>query len=545
MKLSSITSSSFSILVIVVAATIVSLVSTASASEAVDKFGIPISIRNEVARVRDPTKILHQLPDHVINQLDSNTINNLEGIVSNFKQNQGIQSDYQLQVGYIDIVGGRGDDTAAVVIPVGGAAAATTSGGGDDGRGDDGSSIIGESSASASTSRISLDLSDLQPYTTFKSTAKCYSDDVPVPCPTERDTTLFEKYDFDNNIHIQVSKNVDSAKIDTITIRKTKRRGDDDEEVTNFSVPTTLQAIGNGLDTVFAYVPYEALDTTYMSNFKMQSQEIPDSSETPTKTRGEAGGRHLRSRSSVLHQSIHQNIQNVIDNDSDSDASSRNLKENKNKNPPRQLEECDTFREVELAVAVESSFCEKAGGGGNGNAEDDKDKGKARKEVDKIIAAVSKEYEMDGLCMKVSIVHYEEVRIVGLSFGLFDIAFSWPIRPTLTGCISHKLHPCVSYPSQYCNPNNDPYKPGVKTNKSGCGSDNGLLDEFQNYWNNNRKDVKRDLAQLMSGTGLECSGGGCVIGCAYVAASCAAPKFSYGVNWYVCCCIFVSDNQNM
>ena len=405
---------SFSILLLAV--TVIAVVS--ASSETVDEFGIPISIRNEVARIRDPTNILNQLPDHVINQLDSNTINNLEGIVSNFKQSQGIQSDYQLQVGYIDIVSGRGDDAAAVVIPVAGSAT-TPSGSGSGGRGDDESgSSVGESSASTSSSRrMSLDLRDLQPYTTFTSTAQCYSEDVLVPCPTEQDTILFEKYDTDNSVHIQVSKSVENGKIDTITIRKTKlssggNNGDGDDDNgdidTNFNVPTTLQSIGNGLDTVFAYVPYEALDTTYMNSFKMQSQEIPTTSETPptTKTRG---GRHLRSRdNSILHQTIHQNIQNVIDNnENDSDAGyHRTLKKEKDQ-PPRQLEECDTFREVELAVAVESSFCSKAGGGATEN-----DKiGKAKREVDKIIANVSKEYEMDGLCMKVSIVHYEEVRV--------------------------------------------------------------------------------------------------------------------------------------
>ena len=122
------------------------------------------------------------------------------------------------------------------------------------------------------------------------------------------------------------------------------------------------------------------------------------------------------------------------------------------------------------------------------------------------------------------------------------------LRPTLTNCISHPHYtPCLSLQLlQFCNPNTDPYKKGVKTNKSGCGSnENGLLDEFQTFWNDNRKNVKRDLAQLMSGTGLECSDGSCVIGCAYVAASCKSPKFSYGVNWYVlapdllfsCCCV--------
>ena len=65
---------------------------------------------------------------------------------------------------------------------------------------------------------------------------------------------------------------------------------------------------------------------------------------------------------------------------------------------------------------------------------------------------------------------------------------------------------------QFCDQDNDPYVPGVETNKSGCG-DEGLLDFFQDYWNANRQGVHRDVAELFSGTGLECdSDGSCTIG---------------------------------
>ena len=65
-------------------------------------------------------------------------------------------------------------------------------------------------------------------------------------------------------------------------------------------------------------------------------------------------------------------------------------------------------------------------------------------------------------------------------------------------------------------------------NLSGC-SNEGLLDYFQDYWNANRQGVPRDVAELFSGTGLECSSGSCVIGCAYVRATCGS--FAYGVNY--------------
>lgn len=88
----------------------------------------------------------------------------------------------------------------------------------------------------------------------------------------------------------------------------------------------------------------------------------------------------------------------------------------------------------------------------------------------------------------------------------------------------------ADYIEGFCDPATDPYKPGVDTNKSGC-TDEGLLDVFQDFWNANRQSVDRDLAHLASGTGLECSNGGCVIGCAYVNVMCTSPSSSYGVNY--------------
>ena len=55
------------------------------------------------------------------------------------------------------------------------------------------------------------------------------------------------------------------------------------------------------------------------------------------------------------------------------------------------------------------------------------------------------------------------------------------------------------------------------------------LDFFTDYWNTNRVGVARDAAHLFSGTGLECSDGSCVIGCAYVGATCSGN--AYGVNY--------------
>ena len=85
----------------------------------------------------------------------------------------------------------------------------------------------------------------------------------------------------------------------------------------------------------------------------------------------------------------------------------------------RQLQtSCTTFREVEVAVAVESSYCAAVGGEANVEAA-----------VAKVMEAVSEDYQQDGLCWKVKVVYLEK----------------------------------------FCDPNDDPYAPGVALNLSGCG----------------------------------------------------------------------------
>jgi len=148
---------------------------------------------------------------------------------------------------------------------------------------------------------------------------------------------------------------------------------------------------------------------------------------------------------------------------------------------------CASFKEIELAVAYESSFCTK-----NSNS-----KNKSDQKVIQVVAGVSVKYQQTGLCTKVKIVHMEG----------------------------------------YCDSAIDPYKEFVDLNNSGCGG-SGLLQGFQKYWNNNRGNIIRDDAQLFSGTGLECSGNGsCVIGCAYVRALCG--QSAYGVNY-----VMFSSNSN-
>uniref|UniRef100_A0A7S1BYA4 Peptidase M12B domain-containing protein n=1 Tax=Corethron hystrix TaxID=216773 RepID=A0A7S1BYA4_9STRA len=138
---------------------------------------------------------------------------------------------------------------------------------------------------------------------------------------------------------------------------------------------------------------------------------------------------------------------------------------------------CTIFKVIELAVVYESTFCADLG-----------DKDTADQRVISLVAGISLKYQQEGLCTKVNIAHIEG----------------------------------------HCESTTDPYKEFVDTNQSGCGSF-GLLDGFTQYWNDNRGDIHRDDAQLFSGTGLECSSGGCVIGCASVRALCNSR--AYGVNY--------------
>ena len=64
------------------------------------------------------------------------------------------------------------------------------------------------------------------------------------------------------------------------------------------------------------------------------------------------------------------------------------------------------------------------------------------------------------------------------------------------------------------------------------------MDCFQDYWNANRRNVHRDVAELFTGVGYECDDDGCTIGCAYVAETCETFRngdidlsSSYGINW--------------
>lgn len=157
---------------------------------------------------------------------------------------------------------------------------------------------------------------------------------------------------------------------------------------------------------------------------------------------------------------------------------SRNLRENKAPtNPMRRMQgdPCSDWKIIEVAIAYESSFCATYGGFVG-----------AENKVSVVFELAKLKYEL--ICVRLVMTHLEG----------------------------------------YCNPNNDPYKNMVDLNSSGCGSF-GMLQLFSDLWNSQRLSVHRDTAHLFSGTGLECNGGGCTLGCASVGTLCDLEA-AYGIN---------------
>lgn len=142
-----------------------------------------------------------------------------------------------------------------------------------------------------------------------------------------------------------------------------------------------------------------------------------------------------------------------------------------------QNEECSRYSVLELAVAYESSFCAYYG----------RNATRADEEVVSIVSLVSSRYQQRNLCVKV----------------------------------------VLSYLEGYCDPDVDPYKEAVDLGESGC-SRPGLTTFFRNYWNANNPTIRRGVANLFSGSILECTNIGCVAGCAYKSTTCNRTE-AYGV----------------
>ena len=283
---------------------------------------------------------------------------------------------------------------------------------------------------------INLDDDDFHQAPIFSPKAKCYDSDVEIPCPVV--SSVSTKYT-NNGVRIQVNRN-GNGEIESISTRRKHGGGG------GGGGHHTVQAIDTN---VFVEIPDEALDPEYFNQFVMQSRDEDIDSRFRRKLRGSFDAAVEAKRKREGGDDAAYDDGDAATAHDDDGHEHRNLQV-----------DCSVsgYREIEVAVAVESSFCADVG---EANVES---------KVQSIMADVSAEYEMDGLCFVATVVHFEK----------------------------------------YCNIATDPYKPGVDLNASGC-SEYGLLDFFQDYWNANRGSVQRDLAELFSGTGLECfDSGGCV-----------------------------------
>ena len=145
---------------------------------------------------------------------------------------------------------------------------------------------------------------------------------------------------------------------------------------------------------------------------------------------------------------------------------------------------CESFDLIELAVAYEHLFCDAFGGPVQANAV-----------VQAIVADISLKYQQEGLCTKVSLSHLDG----------------------------------------NCDANDDPYAVVFETNGNEnaiCGNPISQLRIFQDYWRNNKSNVRRDAAHLFHGYPHSTR----TIGCAYIGVLCntfsgyAVNEVTYGGN---------------
>ena len=205
-----------------------------------------------------------------------------------------------------------------------------------------------------------MTLDDLEPVNLFASKAKCTEGKKKIPCPG---STVFAKR-LDDGSKVTVSKNGE-GKIEKIRRQKSNGKAE------------ILQAVK---DDVFTHIPPEAVDNEFFEKFQYKH---------------------------AFAENIRGHVDRQLRGVATTKKSNRNLQTS-----------CTSFQEIEVAVAVESSFCA-AVGVANVDAK-----------VQSIMDDVAQDYEQDGLCFTARMSYYES----------------------------------------HCDPNNDPYSPGVALNQSGCGN---------------------------------------------------------------------------
>jgi hypothetical protein len=288
---------------------------------------------------------------------------------------------------------------------------------------------------------VSLD--GLEPKSLYTAGAECFQDHVRVPCS---DPTVFAKTD-ENGLRVIVSKD---AKGDIMSILVGQE---------NSGQSIQLEAVAPGILT---HIPSEAFDEEYYSQFVLVDPLLSSSL-----------GEQIRRQFSLKNLEHNTNDQEENDNDMHP-WRDRRLTDSCN----------DEYRVIEVALASESSFCQKIG---IDNVEST---------INSIMADVAFDFEIAGLCFTTQ----------------------------------------ISYRESYCDESSDPYAEMVSGEN---GQD--FLSSFAQYWGTKRLHVKRDVAEMFTGTPLGpvpcptennpeavCAAVGLALG---VGQSCAYLDFlSYGIN---------------
>lgn len=137
------------------------------------------------------------------------------------------------------------------------------------------------------------------------------------------------------------------------------------------------------------------------------------------------------------------------------------------------------YRIINLAVAYDTTFCDSEGG-----------RVAAQNTVETLVTLASDYFDQRDVCVRIE----------------------------------------LGYLEGFCRVESDEYAVMVNLGQSGCTND-GILDSFQELWNNDRAAIVKDLAQLFSGTCLEVDANGkCKLGCTFQDSICSADEV-YGVNY--------------
>ena len=291
-----------------------------------------------------PDHVLDKIPDHVFDK---------------FKNKSGIKSDYVLDLVQIDA------NSKTVKFPKD-----------DTNEEDDDEDLI-----------VDLNLDDFEPYSVFSTSgAKCRVDNMDIDCG---EPTVYMKDDTVNDAKIQLNFN-GHGQIDSMIVRKKGSGNGPKKQKVLQRVVDDDGSDAAGRDSggpVYAYISDDALDEEWYSQFSTKAVDAP------TTTRPEQR-RSLRTRSNTLIENIKRQIIDdhpTTTTTADNSSSSRQL----------QTGACNnSYKEVELHVVADTSFCEYAGAGIYNNL---------LAYVNNLVIGISQEYEVDGLCFKVTMKSFEAV----------------------------------------------------------------------------------------------------------------------------------------